>query len=240
MTVKKHILIVDDDPAIRRMVGEFLDQYDYGVYLAENGREMSRYVDERSVDLVVLDMKLAAEDGLTLIRELRLRSHVPIIALTGTRREEADRIMGLEFGADDYVLKPFSPRELLARIRAVLRRAELSHSLQNEHEKRTRYRFDGWELNMRTHRLTSPRGDSVELSRGEFALLTAFLRSPQQILSREQLLAATRMHEDVFDRSVDAQILRLRRKLETDPSNPHLIRTERGAGYMFAAAVQIS
>jgi DNA-binding response OmpR family regulator len=240
VTVKKHILIVDDDPAIRRMVGEFLDQYDYGVYLAENGREMSRYVDERSVDLVVLDMKLAAEDGLTLIRELRLRSHVPIIALTGTRREEADRIMGLEFGADDYVLKPFSPRELLARIRAVLRRAELSHSLQNEHEKRTRYRFDGWELNMRTHRLTSPRGDSVELSRGEFALLTAFLRSPQQILSREQLLAATRMHEDVFDRSVDAQILRLRRKLETDPSNPHLIRTERGAGYMFAAAVQIS
>ena len=240
MSVKQSILVVDDDPAIRRMVGEFLDQYDYGVYLASNGSEMSRYLDECSVDLVVLDMKLAAEDGLTLIRDLRLRSHVPIIALTGARREEVDRIMGLELGADDYVLKPFSPRELLARIRAVLRRAELRDSLRNENERRARYHFEGWELNMRTHRLTSPRGDPVELTRGEFSMLAAFLRSPQQILSREQLLAATRMHEDIFDRSVDAQILRLRRKLETDPSNPNLIRTERGAGYMFAAAVQIS
>ena len=240
MSVKQSILVVDDDPAIRRMVGEFLDQYDYGVYLASNGSEMSRYLDECSVDLVVLDMKLAAEDGLTLIRDLRLRSHVPIIALTGARREEVDRIMGLEFGADDYVLKPFSPRELLARIRAVLRRAELRDSLRNENERRARYHFEGWELNMRTHRLTSPWGEPVELTRGEFSMLTAFLRSPQQILSREQLLAATRMHEDIFDRSVDAQILRLRRKLETDPSNPNLIRTERGAGYMFAAAVQIS
>ena len=240
MTIKKSILVVDDDPAIRRMVGEFLDQYDYGVYPASNGREMSRYLDECSVDLVVLDMKLAAEDGLTLIRDLRLRSHVPIIALTGARREEVDRVMGLELGADDYMLKPFSPRELLARIRAVIRRSELRESLRNENEKRARYRFEGWELNMRTHRLISPRGDPVEVTRAEFSLLTAFLRSPQQILSREQLLAATRVHEDVFDRSVDAQILRLRRKLEIDPSNPKLIRTERGAGYMLVAEVQIS
>jgi DNA-binding response OmpR family regulator len=240
VTIKQSILVVDDDPAIRRMVAEFLDQYDYGVYMASNGSEMSRYLDECSIDLVVLDMKLAAEDGLTLIRDLRLRSYVPIIALTGVRREEVDRIMGLELGADDYMLKPFSPRELLARIRAVLRRAELSNSPHNEHEKHARYRFDGWELNMHTHRLTSPRGDPVELTRGEFSLLTAFLRSPQQVLSREQLLAATRMHEDIFDRSVDAQILRLRRKLEADPSNPNLIRTERGAGYIFVAVVQIS
>ncbi|MBV8335343.1 MAG: response regulator, partial [Alphaproteobacteria bacterium] len=155
------------------MVGEFLDQYDYGVYLASDGSEMSRYLDECSVDLVVLDMKLAAEDGLTLIRDLRLRSYVPIIALTGVRREEVDRVMGLELGADDYMLKPFSPRELLARIRAVLRRAEVNHSLHNEHEKRAHYRFAGWELNMRTHRLTSPRGDPVELTRGESSLFTA-------------------------------------------------------------------
>ena len=240
MTIKNSILVVDDDPAIRRMVGEFLDQYDYGAYLASNGSEMSRYLDECSVDLVVLDMQLAAEDGLTLIRDLRLRSYVPIIALTGVRREEVDRIMGLELGADDYMLKPFSPRELLARIRAVLRRAALSNSLHNEREKHACYRFGGWELNMRTHRLTSPRGDLVELTRGEFGLLTAFLRLPQQVLSREQLLAATRMHEDIFDRSVDAQILRLRRKLETDPSNPNLIRTQRGAGYIFVAVVQIA
>ena len=201
---------------------------------------MSRILSETPVDLIVLDMKLAGEDGLALIRDLRPRSDVPIIVLTGARREEVDRVIGLELGADDYVLKPFSPRELLARIRAVLRRAEIRDTLHDKNEKRTLYRFGDWVLNLRTRQLIAPGGEPVALTQGEFSLLAAFLQSPQRVLSREQLLAATRMHEDIFDRSVDAQILRLRRKLEVDPSHPALIRTERGAGYIFAAPVHAS
>jgi two-component system, OmpR family, response regulator len=240
MTYGKIILVVDDDPATRRLIADYLSQHDFRLYLAASGDEMSRILSETPVDLIVLDMKLAGEDGLALIRDLRSRSDVPIIVLTGARREEVDRVIGLELGADDYVLKPFSPRELLARIRAVLRRAEIRDALHDKNEKRTLYRFGDWVLNLRTHQLTAPGGEPVSLTHGEFSLLAAFLQSPQRVLSREQLLAATRMHEDIFDRSVDAQILRLRRKLEVDPSHPALIRTERGAGYIFAAPVHAS
>jgi two-component system, OmpR family, response regulator len=240
MTYGKIILVVDDDPATRRLIADYLSQHDFRLYLAASGDEMSRILSETPVDLIVLDMKLAGEDGLALIRDLRPRSDVPIIVLTGARREEVDRVIGLELGADDYVLKPFSPRELLARIRAVLRRAEIRDALHDKNEKRTLYRFGDWVLNLRTRQLTAPGGEPVVLTHGEFSLLAAFLQSPQRVLSREQLLAATRMHEDIFDRSVDAQILRLRRKLEVDPSHPALIRTERGAGYIFAAPVHTS
>ena len=240
MTHGKIILVVDDDPATRRLIADYLSQHDFRLYLAASGDEMSRILSETPVDLIVLDMKLAGEDGLALIRDLRPRSDVPIIVLTGARREEVDRVIGLELGADDYVLKPFSPRELLARIRAVLRRAEIRDTLHDKNEKRTLYRFGDWVLNLRTRQLTAPGGEPVVLTHGEFSLLAAFLQSPQRVLSREQLLAATRMHEDIFDRSVDAQILRLRRKLEVDPSHPALIRTERGAGYIFAAPVHAS
>ena len=240
MMFGKIILVVDDDPATRRLIADYLSQHDFRLYLAASGDEMSRILSETPVDLIVLDMKLAGEDGLALIRDLRPRSDVPIIVLTGARREEVDRVIGLELGADDYVLKPFSPRELLARIRAVLRRAEIRDALHDKNEKRTLYRFGDWVLNLRTRQLTAPGGEPVALTHGEFSLLAAFLQSPQRVLSREQLLAATRMHEDVFDRSVDAQILRLRRKLEADPSHPALIRTERGAGYIFAAPVLAS
>jgi DNA-binding response OmpR family regulator len=240
MTYGKIILVVDDDPATRRLIADYLSQHDFRLYLAASGDEMSRILSETPVDLIVLDMKLAGEDGLALIRDLRPRSDVPIIVLTGARREEVDRVIGLELGADDYVLKPFSPRELLARIRAVLRRAEIRDALHDKNEKRTLYRFGDWVLNLRTRQLTAPGGEPVALTHGEFSLLAAFLQSPQRVLSREQLLAATRMHEDIFDRSVDAQILRLRRKLEVDPSHPALIRTERGAGYIFAAPVLAS
>ena len=240
MTYGKIILVVDDDPATRRLIADYLSQHDFRLYLAASGDEMSRILSETPVDLIVLDMKLAGEDGLALIRDLRPRSDVPIIVLTGARREEVDRVIGLELGADDYVLKPFSPRELLARIRAVLRRAEIRDALHDKNEKRTLYRFGDWVLNLRTRQLTAPGGEPVALTHGEFSLLAAFLQSPQRVLSREQLLAATRMHEDIFDRSVDAQILRLRRKLEVDPSHPALIRTERGAGYIFAAPVHAS
>jgi two-component system, OmpR family, response regulator len=240
MTYGKIILVVDDDPATRRLIADYLSQHDFRLYLAASGDEMSRILSETPVDLIVLDMKLAGEDGLALIRDLRPRSDVPIIVLTGARREEVDRVIGLELGADDYVLKPFSPRELLARIRAVLRRTEIRDTLQDRNEKRTLYRFGDWVLNLRTRQLTAPGGEPVALTHGEFSLLAAFLQSPQRVLSREQLLAATRMHEDIFDRSVDAQILRLRRKLEVDPSHPALIRTERGVGYIFAAPVLVS
>jgi DNA-binding response OmpR family regulator len=202
---------------------------------------MARVLDEQRVDLVVLDLKLAEEDGLQLVNELRTQSSLPIIVITGHWRDEVDRIVGLELGADDYLTKPFNLRELLARVRAVLRRAEVDKAAPPAGGEATRYRFAGWELNLRTRRLTSPAGTSVGLTLGEFSLLIAFLRSPQQVLSREQLLAATRLHEEeVYDRSIDVQILRLRRKLETDPSAPALIKTERGAGYVFTAAVQAS
>jgi two-component system, OmpR family, response regulator len=238
---ERHILAVDDDPAMRTLIAEYLTSHGFRVSTAADGQGVARIMDETAVDLVVLDLKLAEEDGLQLVNELRTRSDLPIIVITGHWREDVDRIVGLELGADDYVTKPFNLRELLARVRAVLRRAEASPSAAAPVEsKGARYRFAGWELNLRTRRLTSPEGALVDLTSGELSLLNAFLRSPQQVLSREQLLAATHLHdEEVYDRSIDVQILRLRRKLEADPSAPELIKTERGAGYVLAAPVQV-
>ena len=237
---EKHILAVDDDPMMRELVADYLSKHGFRVSAVAGSRDMARIIDENIVDLVVLDLKLGEEDGLKLVGELRMKSNLPIIIVTGHRRDEVDRIVGLELGADDYLTKPFNLRELLARVRAVLRRAEVDRAAPPGDSKGTRYRFAGWELNVRMRRLTSPTGASVGLTVGEFGLLIAFLRSPQQVLSREQLLAATRVHGDeVYDRSVDVQILRLRRKLEADPSAPELIKTERGMGYVFAAPVQV-
>jgi two-component system OmpR family response regulator len=236
----KHVLVVDDDPAMRDVVGNYLENHNFRVSLAADGQTMKRVLADRPVDLMILDLKLAGEDGLELMRGIGEQTDVPIIVLTGHRRDETDRVVGLELGADDYMMKPFGLRELLARIRAVLRRAQAGERRSRQMEKRVRYRFAGWELSLRTRQLVSPTGAATALTAGEFNLLTAFLRSPQQVLSREQLLAASRVHdEEVFDRSVDIQILRLRRKLEADPSEPQLIRTERGAGYVFAAPVEI-
>ena len=237
---EKHILAVDDDAMMRELVADYLSKHGFRVSAVADGKGMARTIDESIVDLVVLDLKLGEEDGLKLVGELRTRSNLPIIIITGHRRDEVDRIVGLELGADDYLTKPFNLRELLARVRAVLRRAEVDRAAPPKDGKAGGYRFAGWEMNLRTRRLTSPTGASVGLTVGEFSLLSAFLRSPQQVLSREQLLAASRVHdEEVFDRSVDIQILRLRRKLEADPSAPELIKTERGVGYVFAAPVQV-
>ena len=237
---EKHILAVDDDPSMRELIANYLTNHGFRVSTAADGEDMAGIIAEDMVDLVVLDLKLAEEDGLQLVNELRTRSDLPIIVITGHWRDEVDRIVGLELGADDYLTKPFNLRELLARVRAVLRRAEADQAAPPVDSKGTRYRFAGWELNLRTRRLTSPTGTSVGLTIGEFSLLTAFLRSPQQVLSREQLLTATHLHdEEVFDRSIDVQILRLRRKLEIDPSVPELIKTERGVGYVFDAPVQV-
>jgi two-component system, OmpR family, response regulator len=175
---------------------------------------------------------------LDLLREIRSHSDVPVIITTGHRPDEIDRIVGLELGADDYIVKPFSLRELLARVRAVLRRQEMGRAARTHEPERGGYRFGGWQLERRARRLIDPDATPVSLSKGEYGLLLAFLEAPQRPLSREYLLQATRVHEDIFDRSIDVQVLRLRRKLEVDPSAPRVIRTERGVGYVFALPVE--
>jgi DNA-binding response OmpR family regulator len=236
----RHVLVIDDDPAMRDMIADYLVSQNFKVSAVADGDGMSRVLRAGSVDLIILDMKLAREDGLDLMRRLGSPPEAPIVVITGHRRDEADRIVGLELGADDYMTKPFSLRELLARIRAVLRRSDAAGQRPRGKTRQIRYRFADWELDLRARRLKSPAGEVLPLTAGEFNLLVAFLRSPRQVLSREQLLAASRVHdEEVFDRSIDVQILRLRRKLEANPSEPKLIVTERAAGYMFAASVDV-
>jgi DNA-binding response OmpR family regulator len=232
-----HILIVDDDPTMRHMVIDYLEGHNMRVVSASGRQEMARCFAESEPDLVILDLRLGEDDGFDLLREIRSRSDIPVIITTGHRRDEIDRVVGLELGADDYVIKPFGLRELLARIRAVLRR-DARRPASPRDPARGRCRFGGWQLDRRNRRLTSPEGAPVALTKGEYATLMAFLDAPQRPLTREQLLQATRVHEDVFDRSIDVQILRLRRKLELDPSAPRIIRTERGVGYVFALPVE--
>lgn len=233
-----HVLVIDDDPAIRDLITEYLGKNDLRVSAGVSGRDLFDILDREAIDLVLLDLKLPGEDGMQLARTLRERATLPIVLLTG-RSEEADRVMGLELGADDYVTKPFSPRELLARVRAVLRRYQVQATLPERDNARRAFRFQGWELNLRTRRLLSPAGEQVDLSNGEFSLLHALCRAPQRVLSRDQLLSMSRLHEaEVYDRTVDVQVRRLRIKLEVDAANPMLIITERGAGYRLACEVE--
>jgi two-component system, OmpR family, response regulator len=236
-----HILAIDDDPAMRRLIAEYLQEHDLRVTAVATGEEMAQALVRDPPDLVVLDLRLSGEDGMQLARRLRNESSVPIIMLTG-RQDPADKVMGLELGADDYVTKPFNPRELLARVRAVLRRYQTAREiLPPRTEKRRGYRFAGWELNLGTRRLTAPDGRRVELTNSELGLLQAFCAVPHRVLTREQLLDLTRLHgaEEVYDRSIDMQILRLRRKIERDPAKPQLFRTERGKGYVFSVPVTV-
>jgi len=234
--VEAHILVVDDDAAIREVIQEYLTENDFKVSVAETGADMDKVLGAEHVDLVILDLKLPDEDGLAIARRLRESLDLPIIILTG-RKEEVDRVMGLELGADDYVTKPFSNRELLARVRAVLRRTESKRESRRGETVRA-FRFSGWELNTGTRKLKRPDGRNVELTNSEYALLVAFLRAPGRILSRDQLLESSRLHDDIYDRSIDVQILRLRRKIEESPNQPSLIRTERGAGYYLNSTVE--
>jgi DNA-binding response OmpR family regulator len=238
--IAPHVLAIDDDPAMREIIADYLGENDLRVTTVATGEEMSRVLSEQVVDVIVLDLRLMGEDGMELAKKVRAESTIPIIMLTG-RKDEADRVMGLELGADDYITKPFSPRELLARVRAVLRRHKLVQDLlPARDEKRRAYRFGGWELNLRTRRLTSPEGERIELTNGEFSLLQAFCAAPGRILSRDQLLELSRLNRaEVYDRSIDVQILRLRRKIEPDPGHPEYIKTERGAGYIFDAPVEV-
>jgi two-component system, OmpR family, response regulator len=232
------VLVVEDDPALQRMILAYFEENNIRTLVASGRQEMVNQLGSAEVRLVILDLRLGEQDGLDLLREIRASSDVPVIIITGHRRDEIDRVVGLELGADDYLTKPFSLRELLARVRAVLRRFDAGRSAPAREPGRGRWRFSGWQLDRRTRRLTDPDGAPVALTKGEYALLIAFLDAPQRPLSREHLLQATRVHEDVFDRSIDVQILLLRRKLERDPSAPRMIQTERGIGYVFALPVE--
>jgi DNA-binding response OmpR family regulator len=235
-----HVLVVDDDPSMREMVSDYLADYEIRVTALESARRIAEVVARETIDLVLLDLRLPGEDGLEIARKLREDSAgLPIIIVTG-RKEEADRVMGLELGADDYLTKPFSPRELLARIRALLRRSRAQQTVADGLQKVRAYRFAGYELNVRIRRLTAPGGKNVPLTNSEFNLLAAFLAAPQCVLSRDQLLGRSRLHNDeVYDRSIDTQVGRLRKKLAPQDAKADLIRTERGAGYVFSAAVEI-
>jgi two-component system, OmpR family, response regulator len=231
------VLVVDDDPAMQRMIVSYLGEHNMRATAVSGRQGLVRALAGREPDVVLLDINLGDHDGLDLLRELRARSVVPVILITGHRRDEVDRVIGLELGADDYLTKPFGMRELLARIRSVLRRRTMDR-LNPARQAEQNFEFAGWVFSQRSRRLKSPAGAIVPLTKGEFALLSAFVAAPRRPLSRERLLQATRVHEDVFDRSIDVQILRLRRKLEPDPSDPRLIRTERGVGYCFDVDVR--
>jgi two-component system OmpR family response regulator len=236
--IQPHILIVDDDASIRALLTEYLTENGLRVSSAGTGAEMTAILAEAAIDLVVLDLRLAGEDGMAIARTLRAESAIPIIMLTGVR-DEADRVMGLELGADDYLTKPFSPRELLARVRTVLRRATAATPAQARESELRAFRFADFELNLRTRRLTRQGGGPVDLSNSEFNLMAALLASPQRVMTRDQLIEASRVYDnEVYDRAIDVQIMRLRRKIEADPSHPTFIVTERGVGYSFSARVE--
>jgi two-component system OmpR family response regulator len=232
-----HVLVVDDDIAVRQLVSEYLGQNDFRVSAAASGAELMGAFRAQVVDLVLLDLRLHGEDGMQLLRQLRAESQLPVIILTG-RAEEADRVMGLELGADDYLTKPFSPRELLARIRTVLRRTHAGQEIHGAPVCRA-YRLPGWELNLRTRKLRARDGREVALSNGEFNLLAALLATANRVVTRDQLIEMSRRYDnEVYDRAIDVQILRLRRKIESNPAQPQIIVTERGAGYRVGVAVE--
>ncbi len=233
-----HILAVDDDEQVRELLSDYLTHEGFRVSLAPSGAAMAAVLEAEPVDLILLDLRLPDSDGLALIRQLRTESQMPVIILSG-KVEEVDRIVGLELGADDYLTKPFNPRELLARIKAVLRRAGETGPNRAAGELRAVVQFGGWEFDLTAQRLKTPDGREVDLTKAEYALLAAFVRNPQRVLSRDQLLDLTRVDgTEVFDRSIDVLILRLRRKIEDNPKEPQVIRTERGAGYIFDAKVK--
>jgi two-component system OmpR family response regulator len=232
----KHILVVDDDDKLRALIIYYLSQHAFRVTGVRDSRQLARVVATDAVDLIIVDRNLGYEDGLEIVRTLSGNSDAPIIIISGNRLDEADKVVGLELGACDYITKPFGLREFLARVRAALRKKPL---VRDKKDRRS-YSFDAWMLNLKRRQLVYDSKEEIKLTAAEFNLLIAFLRAPRQILSREQLMSASRVHEEeIFDRSIDVLILRLRRKLEMDPSQPKLIRTERGAGYIFDAEVSV-
>ncbi len=240
MSDNSHILIVDDQREICDLVQEYLTGEGYRVSTAQDGGEMRKAMAQSAIDLVILDLMLPGEDGLTLARSLRQESSVGIIILTG-RGEIVDRIIGLEMGADDYLPKPFHLRELLARVKSVLRRASSRGTDSQSPPSRSKARFAGWNLDLSSRELFSPSGQEVRLTTGEFDLLAAFVTNANQVLTRDRLLDLARNREaGPFDRTIDVQVGRLRRKLEDDPQRPAMIKTVRGTGYIFTPPVDVA
>jgi len=231
------VLVVDDDPEIRRLLADYLERNGFTPMAARDGREMRQALERHAIDLVVLDLTLPDTDGLTLCRDLRAHSSLPVLMLTA-RGEEADRILGIEMGADDYLVKPFSPRELLARIKTILRRTRaLPPNLRPESQRCLA--FAGWQLDTATRVLTAPDGVAVSLSGGEYRLLRILLEHPNRVLNRDQLTELIHGRAaDTYDRVIDVQVSRLRQRLRDDSREPQLIKTLRGEGYVLAAAVE--
>ncbi|MFZ1326853.1 MAG: response regulator [Candidatus Contendobacter sp.] len=229
-----HILIVDDDPGLRELLADYLGRHGFAVSGVNDGRGLWAALERDSVDLVILDLMLPGDDGLVLCRTLRARSPIPIIMLTA-RGDDTDRIVGLEMGADDYLPKPFNPRELLARIKSILRR---SRSAPTDPGEARRFQFAGWTLDVDAHQLVAPDGVVVALGASDYRLLRVFLDHPQRVLHRDQLLDWTQGREAApFDRSIDVQVSRLRRRLRDDPREAILIKTVRNEGYILTAQV---
>jgi len=229
------ILIVDDDADVLDTVGFLLEDAGYGVISAMNGKSMFKELDKGQPDLIVLDVGLGNESGLELAMKVRKSSSVPIIMLTG-KGAETDRVVGLELGADDYITKPYGSAELLARIKSVLRRSKITRT-KSDDAGREIASFEGWTCDITGRKLHSPDGKEVSLTSGEFSVLVVFVQNPGRTLSRERLLDLTG-REKTFDRSIDVQIMRLRRKIETDPSKPQLIQAIRAVGYVFSTQVE--
>ena len=237
MEENPHILVVDDHRDIREPLAKYLAQHSYLISEADSAQAARRVLEKSAIDLVVLDIMMPGEDGLSLCRHLRETTQIPIILLTAMT-EETDRIVGLEMGADDYVTKPFNPRELLARIKAVLRRF---HSLPPDRETidGDRVKFDEWVLDIRRRELIGADGVTTPLSTGEFKLLSVFLNHPDRVLTRDQLLDLTKSRNaEAFDRSIDNQVSRLRKKIEADIKSPQFIQTVWGGGYRFQAEIE--
>lgn len=232
------VLVVDDDQAMAQVVVGHVRSQGMEAFAVSTSAEMAQQLRAREPDILLLDLMLQQEDGLNLLRGLRRESDIPVIIMTGHRRDEIDRVVGLELGADDYLPKPFGLHELTARIRAVLRRHFASRAAAARGTDDGGYAFGTWHFDLQARTLSNAGQAPVALTKGEYALLRAFVEAPGRPLSREHLLRATRLHEDVFDRSIDVQILRLRRKLERDPSTPELIVTKRGIGYVFTPQVE--
>ena len=231
-----HILVVDDDAQIRQLAAKLLREHGHRVSVARDGREMWQVLGTAAVDLVILDIMLPGGNGLDLCRELRVRTRLPIIMVTALG-SDTDRIVGLELGADDYLAKPFNPRELLARINAVLRRAQANSGETMRHEGHL-ISFCGWLLDTRRRELTNPDGVIVDLSTGEYDLLLTFLDFPQRVLSRDQLMdSAKNRIATGYDRAIDIQVSRLRKKIDVSEDGQAMIKTIRGTGYMFVPAV---
>lgn len=239
-TPQAHVVALDDDAEVRELVSSYLAGHNLRVTAVASGRELDETIEREAVDVLLLDLNLDGEDGLQIARRLRETSALPILMLSG-RSDEIDRVLGLELGADDYLTKPFSPRELLARVRALLRRVAVQSTVADTISKVRIYRFGNWELNIGLRKLRCvSSGQRVDLTRSEFSLLAALLSAPRRVLSRDELLDLSRLHNaEVYDRSIDVQVLRLRRKIEPDPAHPTYIRTERGIGYLLDAEVKV-